>query len=88
MAEEAPLPFQLFHRIADPSSAKVRRFVSDHDLLDVVQFRNVQYDEVVRDLTAHGGEATPALWDGTRLVTGAEACIARLKAYADVGRAG
>lgn len=81
-------PFQLFHRIADPASARVRRFVTDRELLEVVQLRNVEFEEVQRDLAALGGEGPPALWDGSRLVAGAEACIARLLAHADVGRAG
>ena len=76
--------FELFHAISDASSAKVRRYVTDHDL--DVRFRNVTYDEVMVDLRAHGGTGTPALWDGERLITGADAIIARLAAHGDVGR--
>ena len=80
--------FELFHAIADPASAKVRKYVVDHELLTGLKFRNVTYEEVMRDLTAHGGTTTPALWDGERLITGADAIIARLLAHADVGREG
>lgn len=76
--------FELFHAISDASSAKVRRYVTDHEL--EVRFRNVAYDEVLADLRARGGTGAPALWDGERLVTGADAVIARLAAHGDVGR--
>lgn len=78
--------FELFHAIADPGSAKVRRYVVDHELGESIRFRNVTYEEVQKDLTARGGTDAPALWDGERLVTGADAIIARLTAHADVGR--
>lgn len=80
--------FELFHAISDPGSARVRRYVIDHELSETVRFRNVTYEEVQRDLTARGGSAPPALWDGEKLVQGADAIIARLQAHADVGRAG
>lgn len=78
--------FELFHAISDASSAKVRKYVVDHELGEAVRFRNVTYDEVQRDLAARGGSGAPALWDGEKLITGADAIIARLKAHADVGR--
>jgi hypothetical protein len=83
---DSPAPFELFHRIADRSSAKVRRFIVDHALEPLVRFRNVEYDEPQRDLTVRGGTEVPALWDGARLVVGAEAIVARLLAHGDVGR--
>jgi hypothetical protein len=81
-------PFELFHAIGDASSAKVRRFVVDHSLGEVVRFRNVSYPEVVVDLSARGGsvESLPALWNGAELVAGADAIIAVLMAWKDVGR--
>ncbi|MCA2980164.1 MAG: hypothetical protein INH41_05450 [Myxococcaceae bacterium] len=88
MAERPPPPFELFHAIADPSSARVRRWVVDHDYGEHVRFRNVSYPEVQADLSARGGAEVPALWDGRGLVAGADAVIARLRAHADVGRAG
>ncbi len=78
--------FELFHAISDASSAKVRKYVVDHELGEAVRFRNVTYDEVQHDLAARGGSGAPALWDGEKLITGADAIIARLKAHADVGR--
>jgi hypothetical protein len=77
---------ELFHRLEEESSARVRRWVVDHELVDRVRFRNVLYPGPAGDLAGHGGSATPALWDGTRLFTGAEAVIARLEALLDVGR--
>ena len=78
--------FELFHAIADPSSARVRKYVVDHELTTEVRFRNVTYPEVQADLAARGGTGAPALWDGAHLIQGAEAIIARLVAHADVGR--
>ncbi len=80
--------FELFHRIADPASAAVRRYISDRGLLSEVKLRNLHYPEVEQDFVARGGRSAPALWDGQRLVEGAEAIIARLAAHADVGREG
>ncbi|MFL5318337.1 MAG: hypothetical protein ACJ790_01680 [Myxococcaceae bacterium] len=80
-------PFELFNVLADAASAKVRRYVTDHELLAAVRFRNLTYEEVQADFKARGGTTPPALWDGKVLHTGAEACIARLDAYRDVGRA-
>lgn len=85
---KAPPPFELFHSISDPSSARVRRFVVDHEFGDAVRFRNVTYEEVRADLTARGGSEAPALWDGQRLIEGAQAIEARLLAWRDVGRQG
>ncbi len=78
--------FELFHQISDPESARLRRYISEHDLLEHVRFRNLVYPEVQRDFAAHGGQALPALWDGELLFQGAEAAMARLEAFMDVGR--
>ncbi len=88
MADDETKPFELFHAIADPGSARVRRHVTDHGLEGYVRFRNVLYPEVQADLAARGGGETPLLWDGERFVRGADAIIARLEAHRDVGRAG
>ena len=78
--------FELFHQIGDPGSARVRKAVTDWGLGPGIRFRNVVYPEVQADLTARGGTHAPALWDGERLITGADAVLARLAAYRDVGR--
>jgi len=83
-----PRRLELFHRLDEPGSARVRRWVADHGLLEAVRFRNVFYPEAALALTAHGGGATPALWDGVRLFTGTDLVIARLQAALDVGREG
>jgi hypothetical protein len=87
VADSAAPAFELFHSITDPGSAKVRRWVVDHDFGEHVRFRNVTYPEVQADLSARGGADAPALWDGTVMLQGADAIIARLAAFADVGRA-
>jgi hypothetical protein len=77
---------ELFHRLDEPRSARVRRWVAEHALLETVRLRNVIYPEAATDLAAHGGRETPALWDGERLFTGADLVIARLEAALDIGR--
>jgi len=77
---------ELFHRLEEPRSARVRRWVVDHGLLDEVRFRNVIYPEAAADFAGRGGNDTPALWDGERLFVGAELIIARLQAVLDLGR--
>jgi hypothetical protein len=77
---------ELFHRLEEPGSARVRRWVVDHGVLEQVRFRNVLYPEAAADFAARGGSETPALWDGERLFTGPELVMARLQAELDVGR--
>ena len=76
----------LFHRIADPPSAKVRRFVVDYALEDRVRFRNLAFAEVEEEFHKLGGHTSPALWDGVHLHQGAEAALARLMAVVNLGR--
>jgi len=78
--------FELFHAIGDPGSARVRRAITEWGLEPALRFRNVTYPEVQADLVARGGTAAPALWDGARLITGADAVLSRLSAFRDVGR--
>jgi hypothetical protein len=77
---------ELFHRLDESRSARVRRWVAEHGLLEAVRFRNVVYPEASADFAARGGTATPALWDGERLFTGPDLIIARLQAALDLGR--
>ena len=78
---------ELFHLIADPGSARVRRLIVERELESSVKFRNVAFDEAMAKLKSVGGDGTvPALWDGTKLFVGADAVIARLLAFLDVGR--
>lgn len=79
--------FELFHEIAHPPSAKVRRYIVDHYLEDAVRLRNVAFDEAREALRSHGGQSVPALWDGERLHVGAEACVSRLQVLTNIGRA-
>lgn len=73
-----PPAVELFHRIAEADSARVRKLVLDEALGVQVRFRNVVYPEAAEALASHGGGPTPALWDGQRLYQGAEAVSARL----------
>jgi hypothetical protein len=79
-------PLELFHRLDEPRSARVRRWVVDRGLHEVVRFRNVVYPEAAADFEARSGTETPALWDGEQLFTGVELIIARLQAVLDIGR--
>lgn len=83
-----PPRLELFHRLEQPRSARVRRWVVDHGLLEVVRFRNILYIEAAADFAARGGSETPAFWDGERLFSGPELVIARLQAALDLGRSG
>ena len=76
----------LFHRIVDAGSARVRRHVVDRELVEAVRFRNIDFDGPAADFAKLGGSTVPALWDGERLSVGADAVIARLDALKDVGR--
>ena len=74
---------ELFHAIADPRSARLRRLVVTLGLERRLRFRNVVYPEVVADLEARGGREAPALWDGEALLTVEEAIEARLRGAAE-----
>ncbi len=73
---------ELFHAIVDEGSAQVRRLVVERALAEKVRLRNVFYPEVAADLAARGGRTTPALWDGTTLIEGAEPVVAALERLA------
>jgi hypothetical protein len=69
---------ELFHRISEPGSARVRKLVVDRALQPLIRFRNVVYPEAMAALASHGGAETPALWDGERFFTGEAAVTGRL----------
>ena len=65
-----PPPLELFHRLAEPDSARARLKVSGLALLERVAFRNVEFESHRAALAGHGGAETPALWDGATLHVG------------------
>ncbi len=71
---------ELFHRISEPDSAAARQRVVALGLQGAIDFRNVAFDAHRDALAAHGGSATPALWDGARLHVGLAAVRAALEA--------
>ena len=65
-------PCVLFHRIAEPESARIRLRVVALRLKQRVDFLNAETDGK-DELARLGGLATPALWDGRRLISGGDA---------------
>lgn len=72
--------FVLFHRIADPASAAVRREIVARGLKPRIDFQNVDESAGRRLFARHRGKVVPSLWDGTRLHEGSavRARLARL----------
>lgn len=62
----------LYHRLADPESARVRARIVALGLKPRVDFQNVE-TEGAAAFAALGGRRVPALWDGRRLHEGADA---------------
>ncbi len=77
----APAYFELFHRIGDEDSARVRSVIAVSGLTDEVRFRNVAYSEVVADLEARGGAVVPSLWHGGARYEGVEKIIEALEVH-------
>jgi hypothetical protein len=71
--------YTLFHRIAEPESARVRLRVVELGLKGLIAFRNAETDGT-DELRRLGGSATPALWDGSALTVGETAIGNRLAA--------
>jgi hypothetical protein len=70
---------ELFHATNDNGeSARARSAVSQLGLVERIRFRNIFYPEVQADFVARGGKVLPALWDGDRLIEGADAVIEAL----------
>jgi hypothetical protein len=63
----------LYHRVADPASAAIRRLIVERGLKSRVDFQNVDADGA-EAFAEHAGRTVPALWDGQCLHEG-EAAI-------------
>ena len=63
--------YTLFHRIAEPASARVRLLVVELGLKSRIDFQNAETDGK-DELARLGGSVTPAFWDGHDLVAGAD----------------
>jgi hypothetical protein len=72
--------WELFHEIADQACARVRLEVVRRGVKELIDFRNVHFERHRERLTELGGEAVPALWDGSRLHVGEEAVTRALGA--------
>ena len=67
--------YTLFHRVAEPESARIRQRVVDLGLKTRIDFQNAETDGK-DELARIGGSITPALWDGRALIVG-ESAVAR-----------
>ena len=73
--------YTLFHRVAEPASARIRSRVVELGLKPRIDFQNAETDGK-DELARLGGGATPALWDGHTLAVG-ELDVARRLATID-----
>jgi cation diffusion facilitator family transporter len=69
--------YTLFHRVAEPASARVRSRVLELGLKARIDFLNAETDGK-DDLARLGGSVTPALWDGHVLTVGESAVAQKL----------
>lgn len=61
----------LYHRIADPECAHLRRWLVSRELTSEVDFQNVDINQEAHSAwQAKGGEVLPALWDDDFLIQG------------------
>jgi hypothetical protein len=71
--------YTLFHRIAEPASARIRLRIVELGLKPRIDFQNAETDG--RDELARlGGSVTPALWDGRSLTVGEDRVAQQLRA--------
>ena len=68
--------YTLFHRIAEPASARIRLRVVELGLKPQIDFQNAETD--AKDDPRLGSAPTPALWDGSTLISGEEKVAQRL----------
>jgi pimeloyl-ACP methyl ester carboxylesterase len=71
--------YTLFHRLAEPESARVRTRVVELGLKPRIDFQNADTDGK-DELARLGGSGTPALWDGQDLTVGESAVARKLTA--------
>ena len=71
--------YTLFHRVAEPASARIRSRVMELGLKARIDFQNAD-TEGKDGLSQLGGSVTPALWDGHNLTVGESAVARKLSA--------
>lgn len=75
----AQLVPELFHEIAHPGCASVRRYLTERGWQHWVKLRNTAYSEVKSDFELRGATRVPALYDGNRVVEGERGVLERLE---------
>lgn len=70
-------PYVLYHRIAEAESARIRLLIVERGLKSRIDFRNADTDGR-SELARLGTAVTPSLWDGKRLIRGADEVERRL----------
>ena len=70
--------FTLFHRIAEPASARIRLRIVELGLKPRIDFQNAETD--AKDDVRLGSAPTPALWDGRTLTVGEDPIARQLAA--------
>ena len=78
---------ELFIVPGDRGSEKVGVFVLDNYLDDLVTLRDASDPATAATFRARGGALLPALWTGEELISGAEAAMAYLQRFTNIGRA-
>jgi hypothetical protein len=73
--------YTLFHRVAEPASARIRSRVVELGLKPRIDFQNAETDGMA-ELARLGGSVTPALWDGHTLTVGESAVGRKLTTLA------